>query len=98
MKMRLIVILVAVAIGTTLPAFARSGPHVSVSDENILIRRSPAAFDGTWQVTMSARNYDNPNSTMSEADAYHFPMSRRNGGLHRRRGNRGMSVFYEMIG
>jgi hypothetical protein len=33
------------------------------------------AFDGTWQVTMSARNYDNPNSTRSEAYAYHFPMS-----------------------
>src|SRR5580658_7981262 len=56
------------------------------------------AFDGTWQVTMSARNYDNPNSTMSEGYAYHFPMSVQNGVLHGERGNRGMWDFYEING
>lgn len=56
------------------------------------------AFDGTWQVTMSARNYDNPNSTMSEGYAYHFPMSIKNGVLHGERGNRGRWDFYEING
>jgi hypothetical protein len=56
------------------------------------------AFDGTWQVTMSARNYDNPNSTMSDAYAYHFSMIVKNGVLHGERGNRGMWDFYEIDG
>jgi len=29
-------------------------------------------FDGTWSVTMSAHNYQNPNSTMSLVYAWHF--------------------------
>jgi hypothetical protein len=56
------------------------------------------AFDGTRQVTMSARNYDNPNTTMSDAYAYVFPMSVKNGVLHGERGNRGMWDFYEING
>jgi hypothetical protein len=56
------------------------------------------AFDGTWQVTMSARNYDNPNSTMSDAYAYHFSMSVKNGMLHGERGNRVCGIFTRSMG
>lgn len=35
---------------------------------------------------------------MSEAYAYHFPMSVKNGLLHGERGNRGMWDFYEING
>jgi hypothetical protein len=55
-------------------------------------------FDGTWSVTMSAHNYQNPNSTMSLAYAWHFSMTVKNGILHGERGNRGMGDFYEING
>lgn len=48
--------------------------------------------------TMSARNYQNPNSTMSLAYAWHFSMTVKNGILHDERGNRGMGDFYEING
>src|ERR1700684_3491941 len=64
--------------------------------QNTKAASDTTAFDGTWQVTMSARDYDNPKSTMSEAYAYHFPMSGKDGVLHGERGNRGMWDFYEI--
>jgi hypothetical protein len=66
--------------------------------QNTKAASDTTAFDGTWQVTMSARDYDNPNSTMSDAYAYHFPMSVKDGVLHGERGNRGMWDFYEIDG
>jgi hypothetical protein len=39
-------------------------------------------FDGAWSVTMRAYNYQNPDSTMSLAYAWHFPMTVKNGVLH----------------
>jgi hypothetical protein len=47
---------------------------------------------------MSARNYQNPNGTMSLAYAWHFSMKVKNGILHGERGNRGMGDFYEISG
>jgi hypothetical protein len=38
--------------------------------QNTKVASDTPAFDGTWSVTMSAHNYDNPNSYMSEAFAY----------------------------
>jgi hypothetical protein len=47
---------------------------------------------------MSARNYQNANSTMSLAYAWHLSMTVKNGILHGERGNRGMGDFYEING
>jgi hypothetical protein len=47
---------------------------------------------------MSARNYKNPNGTISLAYAWHFSMTVKNGILHGERGNRGMGDFYEING
>jgi hypothetical protein len=66
--------------------------------QNTKAASDTTAFDGTWSVTMSAHNYDNPNSYMSEAFAYHFSMNVKNGVLHGERGNRGMESFYEING
>jgi hypothetical protein len=32
-----------------------------------LVAQNATTFDGTWSVTMSARNYQNPNGTISLA-------------------------------
>jgi hypothetical protein len=63
-----------------------------------LVAQNATTFDGTWSVTMSARNYQNPNGTMSLAYAWHFSMTVNNGILHGERGNRGMGDFYEING
>jgi hypothetical protein len=47
---------------------------------------------------MSARNYQNPNGTISLAYAWRFSMTVKNGILHGERGNRGMGDFYEING
>jgi hypothetical protein len=63
-----------------------------------LVAQNATTFDGTWSVTMSARNYQNPNGTMSLAYAWHFSTTVKNGILHGERGNRGMGDFYEING
>jgi len=63
-----------------------------------LVAQNATTFDGTWSVTMSARNYQNPNGTMSLAYAWHFSMTVKNGILHGERGNRGIGDFYEING
>jgi hypothetical protein len=56
------------------------------------------AFDGTWSVTMSAQNYDNPNSTMSLAFAKHFTMTVKNGALHGESGRVVRKSFMKSMG
>src|SRR5580658_9266713 len=63
-----------------------------------LVAQNATTFDGTWSVTMSARDHQNPNGTMSLAYAWHFSMRVKNGILHGERGNRGMGDFYEING
>ena len=50
------------------------------------VAQNATTFDGTWSATMSAHNYQNPNSAMSLAYAWHFSMTVKNGILHGERG------------
>jgi hypothetical protein len=87
---------------TKTTSLAAIGPAISLflSGWSNLQAAAPGQtkFDGSWQVTLDAKEFKNADGSKALPWVIQFPATIKNGSLHGERGTRGKSEFYELTG
>ena len=82
--------LVAIGLATGLFLSGRSNLQAAAPGQT--------SFDGSWEVTLDAKEFKNPDGSKALPWALQFPATIKNGSLHGERGTRGKSEFFELTG